>query len=726
MKKIIFYFLPLLSFLFIACNEKDDVLGGEGSLQLNVNVENNVTVVGTRALSDSEQNALKESCSIEIYDSSNSLIRSYVGVNSIPNPLTLLVGEYKVVVTAGESAPASFDKKFYKGEQAFTVKKSETTPVSVTCNIANTLVNVAFDTSTLNVVFKDYKVTVSVPDAGLEYTLEDSKTGYYILSEEKQLTCKFEGTTINDTPYTTTYVINNAQEATQYNITYKYKTTATGGGILDVVVDETPIFEDESEVVINRRPAFTLFDAANTEVPLDAAMELDLGGNGGMTMWIITTSPLKSVIMSCNDFTNWGFGKNEYDLSTSTLSDADVLDLQEAGIELNKVISDNGSTWKVSLTEKLMDKITATQGEYVIAFKAVDDNDNETLQLLQINVTPSGTITTDIITADALPGSIWTSKATLRATVVNTATGTVTFNYRKVGDEEWINTPATLSDGIYTADITGLTAATEYEYVVLDGTAASRVVCSFTTETKAQPENAGFENWSGTTPLLMYGDGQNCWWDTGNHGSATMGKNVTVKGTDYKNSGDYSAKLTSQFVGIGIIGKFAAGNAFVGQYLKTDGTDGILGFGRPFASRPKALKGYIRYIPAEVKYAKVPSNVADFPKGGTDIGSIYVAVGDWAGEAYDGTTWPVIVKTKTADIQLFDPTGEGVIAYGVQDWTTSTEGDGLIPFEIPLDYYSLDRKPTALVLVCSASKYGDYFSGGDSTMWIDDFEFIYE
>ena len=75
---------------------------------------------------------------------------------------------------------------------------------------------------------------------------------------------------------------------------------------------------------------------------------------------------------------------------------------------------------------------------------------------------------------------------------------------------------------------------------------------------------------------------------------------------------------------------------------------------------------------------------------------------------------------------MFDPEGEGVIAYGVQDWITATDGEGLIEFEIPLTYYSLDRKPTALVLVCSASKYGDYFSGGDSTMWIDDFELIYE
>ncbi len=727
MKKIILYFLPLLSFLFIACNEKEDIFGGEGTLQLNVNVQNSVTVVGTRALSTDEQNALKASCLINIYDSSESLVRSYNGIGEVPSPLSLLVGNYTVVVTAGESVPASFDKKFYKGEQAFTVKKSETTPVSVVCNIANTLAKVKFDTPTLDAVFKDYTVTISVPEGGLDYTVDDNNVGYYILSEEKQLTCKFVGTTIEDAPWENIYMINDAKEATQYNVTYKYKTTATGGGILELEVDESPIVETEEEIIIARRPTFTLFDADNKEVSIDTPMELDLGGNGGLTMWIKSTSPLAQVTMACNDFTTWGFAKTEYDLSTSTLTDEDVIDLQNSGIELNKVISANGSTWKVYFTEALMGKITIAQGEYSIAFKAVDESGKETIKILAINVTPSGTVTTDVVTVDATPASIWTSKATLLATKVGEPKNDVTFDYRKVGDEEWMNVPAILSGNTYTAELTNLVDGTAYEYVVKDGSAASRTVCSFTTEAKTQPENAGFEYWSQPAkPILLYGDGQNCWWDSGNHGSSTMSKNVTVQGTDYLHSGNYSAKLVSQFVGISIIGKFAAGNAFVGQYLATSGTDGILGFGRPFASRPKALKGYIRYQPGEVKYANVPADVADFQNGQTDIGSIYIAVGDWAGEEYNGTTWPVIIKTKTSDRQLFDPNGEGVIAYGVQDWNAATAGDGLIEFEIPLNYNSLDRKPTALVLVCSASKYGDYFSGGDSTMWIDDFEFIYE
>ena len=45
---------------------------------------------------------------------------------------------------------------------------------------------------------------------------------------------------------------------------------------------------------------------------------------------------------------------------------------------------------------------------------------------------------------------------------------------------------------------------------------------------------------------------------------------------------------------------------------------------------------------------------------------------------------------------------------------------------IPLDYRRTDIKPSYIILVASASKGGDYFTGGPSVMYIDDFELIYD
>ena len=59
-------------------------------------------------------------------------------------------------------------------------------------------------------------------------------------------------------------------------------------------------------------------------------------------------------------------------------------------------------------------------------------------------------------------------------------------------------------------------------------------------------------------------------------------------------------------------------------------------------------------------------------------------------------------------------------------WDADTEGDDMVEFTIPITYYS-DETPSYMMLVGSASYWGDYFVGSTSaTMWLDDIEFVYE
>jgi hypothetical protein len=212
------------------------------------------------------------------------------------------------------------------------------------------------------------------------------------------------------------------------------------------------------------------------------------------------------------------------------------------------------------------------------------------------------------------------------------------------------------------------------------------------------------------------------YWDSGNHGSTTLGSsyNITTPESTIKHSGNYSAKLASRNVVI----KLAAGNAFVGKYLATDGTDGVLGWGRPFTSRPKALKGYVKYVPGTVD--KTSSSVPDIVSGQNDKGIIYFALLD--DSKLQGDTsypeWPVVIKTKSN--KLFNKDSADVIAYGEIIWSEATEGDGLIEFTVPLTYKRTDAKPSYVVCACSASKGGDYFAGSTSSvMYVDDLEFVY-
>ena len=67
-----------------------------------------------------------------------------------------------------------------------------------------------------------------------------------------------------------------------------------------------------------------------------------------------------------------------------------------------------------------------------------------------------------------------------------------------------------------------------------------------------------------------------------------------------------------------------------------------------------------------------------------------------------------------------------VVAYGQMSQNTSSNGSWQ-ELNIPLVYHSLTTKPTHLIIVCSSSKYGDYFYGSDaSVLNIDDFELVYD
>ena len=48
-------------------------------------------------------------------------------------------------------------------------------------------------------------------------------------------------------------------------------------------------------------------------------------------------------------------------------------------------------------------------------------------------------------------------------------------------------------------------------------------------------------------------------------------------------------------------------------------------------------------------------------------------------------------------------------------------------FEVELQYKATNRRPKYLIVVCAASKYGDYFTGGTgTTLYVDDLSLSYD
>ena len=725
MKVRLYYILFFAGIILslVACNKEAEFAEAEGSLKLSIGVSDKVNVV-SRSLSEEEQTILEQDCKVRIY-SGETLVQKYRGIDKVPAQIQLVSGDYSVRITTGDSVAASFEQRFFEGKKDFSIEKGAVSTVEVNCGIANTVVAIVWDESLKEMFQEDYQVTVTSSTGELVYSSAnvDAK-GYFSLPENnRKLTCKFRATTLGGKTYESSSELSDLSPATLYNLTYSYKETEvgpTGGAALNIKVEEVPL-GDTYTITLKQRPVIVCKDVDGQSYDLEQPMYLELNTQADYSIQVSTSSDLKNLVFRNERFTEWGGSANQLDILTLNEQDTEIW--KNVGISVSdKKQTSNGDVWTVCFAKDLIAKMTAEEGSVETTIEAVDAEGKSRVAVWNV-VASNATVKT----SETKPYEVWTSKATLHGEILREILFTPKFRYRVKGEQEWTTVDADLSENSFSKEITGLTPGMTYEYQAMDGEQVSSVTCEFMTETKFQPENAGFEYTSGSSPL--YGDKQSMWWDTGNHGSATMKKNVTTPDTSVKHSGNQSILLSSQFVGVLGIGKFAAGNLFAGKYLKTDGTDGVLGWGRPCTSRPKALKLWVRYEPGTVDNGG--SHIAN---GVTDQGIIYVAVGDWAGQAAEGETWPFVVKTK--DQTLFTTekgtySGDGTIAYGEKIFTEAyKEGTNLKELTIELDYnnYGGDqRKPTSIIIVASASRYGDYFEGsGASKMWLDDMELIYE
>lgn len=324
----------------------------------------------------------------------------------------------------------------------------------------------------------------------------------------------------------------------------------------------------------------------------------------------------------------------------------------------------------------------------------------------------------------------WGQVAWLRAEGDTSDPTTCFFEYKRSSDTDWIQaTPESCNGGVFELCLTGLTTNTEYIFRSSAGGATSSEVTA-STESITPLTNGDFENWSESSSAgwAPYLDAESMFWDTGNEGSKKGGETLTTPDSSDKPSsttGQYSAKMESKFV----LAKFAAGSIYTGDFFGLSGlTNGIINFGRPFTSRPLALEGMAKYICSQIKYtnSSVPKTTDDF-----DEGSIYIALGVWDYNTYGGTeTSPLQVNTSDTST-FFNKNGDDVIAYGELYYTEST--DDWESFRIDLTYKAgadgtsaYERIPTHMIIVCSSSRYGDYFVGGtDSKLWLDDLTLVY-
>ncbi len=293
--------------------------------------------------------------------------------------------------------------------------------------------------------------------------------------------------------------------------------------------------------------------------------------------------------------------------------------------------------------------------------------------------------------------------------------------YRLASEEEWTAAPddwMTVSGGSITACLRHLQPMTEYVVRAFSGEDHTAEL-SFTTESEVQLPNSDFTQWwlnnKVWNPWPKNGES---FWDTGNRGAATLGQSNTIPLENSASATEYQgAVLQTKFIGVGVFGKLAAGNLFAGSYVRTEGTNGVLAFGREFSRRPTRLKARLKYATAPISNVSTSNPNLSHMKGKPDTCIVWCALADW--------NEPFEIRTSPSNRQLFDRTDPHVIAYG--EMTSGDSIEDFVDVVINFDYVATDRVPAYILLTASASKYGDYFTGGQgAVLTILSYELLYD
>jgi len=705
--------------LLCSCVSEDPFGEGEGQLRMKMVLNHTLTRSGDNVTDQS----LADNATIYI-SGSKGLLYKYKGSSELPASLSLKSGSYVAEAWAGDSVSASFDKKFYRGYQPFDIKTAETTDVVLNCKIANVVSSIA-PAQEFSDAVKNYKVTVGHSYATLDFTAENKDSHAYFMMPydkdagafESDLAYTITGEMNDGTPFEKKGTIEGVQRAHEYviNLAYTpYQADPYGGSFITVTIDDHELVVDD-KVEISGAPVIS-----GVGFNLAEPMLCEPGAFVRHSLFVQALGEYRTMAVHTDDFAAFGLPAADIDFSTAT---AETLESwRNAGMSCEFATDADGiHTARVFMEAEMLNRLP--EGLYSLRLTAVDSNGKKRERTLSLNVSRAGVVIQESEWQD-----IYATHATLHVNVVRDDAFNPGIRYREVGTADWTTVYPAAASGIRTraagdkvaVTLTGLKPGTRYEYQAISDGFINESSMYFTTEAAFLFPNPSFEQWSKASDkaAIPSADGTVSFWDSGNHGSQKMSKDVTTQAFDLFHSGASSAKLQSQFVGLGSIGRFAAGNLFAGKYEDTDGFDGILSFGRPFnGSRPVKLRGWAYYKPGTVDYSENDDKHPDVVNGSTDQGIIYVAL----------TTEPVTVKTKTKE--LFESNAGYVLAYGELVFTGEYGSTSAMrEFEITLEYRDAARLQRAgyVVLCCSASRYGDYFTGSTSSvMYVDDLEFVY-
>lgn len=719
MAKYIYSILSALLLIgLLSCNEEKSAKTGQGYLYLGV--EKNVTMV---------TKAVNPTLSVAILDAAEDTVKYFADFEKEQGSEGLLMdaGAYQIVVSAGKKDSAAWELPYFYGKTDCEIVANQVTSAKVTCKIANTKVTVDYSDD-FKKYFTDFSTTVSNVSGSLTYEMNETRGGFFA---PDPLKAKLQLTNKDGEQFELNREYPDVQERYHYTLRFKLEgdpdqpdDSGEAGGKFDITVEEKadtvyvniPVRVEDLEAM--KAPVFILtgFDENNTleykdKKATESSMKLTAGNGIERLMLTIQSESLNTSVNLAN------------------LSEADKEQLTKIGFPISETVKDTEEL-QFDFTEmsNTLTPLGNSPQTYTFAFTVRDNKSQEKQVSFTYQVKPDVTL----LTRDIATANIWATFTFFTGEMEGE--GELGFEYKKKADKEWtkIVVESKNADGkTFSAFVEGLNSHTEYEYRAVsadfEGNKVEANIVDFTTEyanaddsEKPFVPNLSFDDWYKNGKSWYSNISSSIYWDSGNQGANTIGeKNPTAPTADVAKSGEgkQAAVLKSQFVGLGSLGAFAAGNIYTGSFGETIGMSGaMLNFGQPYkGGRPTKLIGYYKYNPQKVNNG----GYKELTSGSMDKCAIYVVLCNWKSQ----------FKVNTSTQTFVDLNGDDILAYGElsEQEASVTKMDNYVKFEIDIKYRNLEIMPTYVLIVASASKYGDYFTGGEgSTLYIDEFELQYD
>lgn len=623
MTKFKYIYIGLIALLFTACQEEDFGSGVKGGIRITLAEEVGVDV-STRSTPEELDIPMATDFKIEATNSAGD--KKYSGTFKKDETIPLDAGTYEVIAYYGINNTLALDAPYYEGTaENINVKEGYTTPVTLTCKVANALLSIRInedDKEKFEATFKNPSFQLKVDEKSLENS-DTTKSFYFPAgSTITKLAFSKDGSEYQELEGITWP--SSIEAADHIIVTVGIEPAPSGISLNVSKVEVVPVTIEETiplEWLPKPKVEATGFDNNNTltfaetETP-PAKLNLDLA------------SALQDIKFKF-DFEDeqFSFEDREYLLST----DKETIE-QALGITLPAIGATEASIDFAPLVAKLQSKVDgATSNKIMIVPQA---NNRWSSEKTDVDSVYTFTCNKPEFSIAVQEGNVWTKTFTIDEPTVTagdaeTIKSKLKYQY-KTENGEW-------QDCEQLVQFDSAPDEKNYQVRAIYREAIASEEVAVTLETPAQLPNSGMEEWS-TRELgswgwfdktryygfYPYNNGeQNIWWATNNERSqdgnivAGIGDHVAFSpcvsySETIKHTGSRSALVYTSGHGGGYISSAIkiypegaiAGNLFIGNYLWSDKTETITA-GHSFTVRPTSFKFWYKYVPKNSDTFKV-------------------------------------------------------------------------------------------------------------------------